>query len=284
MPSAPDGRPPAGPEDLEAAITVLNGRRWTALTGAGISTDSGIPDYRGPDSRPRNPMTYQQFVGDPGFRRHYWARNHLGWHHLRHREPNRGHRALASLEARGLVAGVISQNVDLLHQAAGSRRVIDLHGHYNEVICLECGHRISRAALDERLLKLNPGFLDAVAAVTDIEIAPDADAVIEETASFVVADCRLCGGVLKPDITYFGESVPPTRVAAAYTLIDEADALVVAGTSLAVMSGLRFVRRAAAAGKPVVIINRGLTRGDSFASLRLNAGTSEALGLLAERL
>mgnify|MGYP003374910463 CR=1 FL=1 len=284
MPSAPDGRPPAGPEDLEAAITVLNGRRWTALTGAGISTDSGIPDYRGPDSRPRNPMTYQQFVGDPGFRRHYWARNHLGWHHLRHREPNRGHRALASLEARGLVAGVITQNVDLLHQAAGSRRVIDLHGHYNEVICLECGHRISRAALDERLLKLNPGFLDAVAAVTDIEIAPDADAVIEETASFVVADCRLCGGVLKPDITYFGESVPPTRVAAAYTLIDEADALVVAGTSLAVMSGLRFVRRAAAAGKPVVIINRGLTRGDSFASLRLNAGTSEALGLLAERL
>jgi len=284
MPSAPDGRPPAGPEDLEAAITVLNGRRWTALTGAGISTDSGIPDYRGPDSRPRNPMTYQQFVGDPGFRRHYWARNHLGWHHLRHREPNRGHRALASLEARGLVAGVITQNVDLLHQAAGSRRVIDLHGHYNEVICLECGHRISRAALDERLLKLNPGFLDAVAAVTDIEIAPDADAVIEETASFVVADCRLCGGVLKPDITYFGESVPPTRVAAAYALIDEADALVVAGTSLAVMSGLRFVRRAAAAGKPVVIINRGLTRGDSFASLRLNAGTSEALGLLAERL
>jgi len=229
-------------------------------------------------------MTYQQFVGDPGFRRHYWARNHLGWHHLRHSEPNRGHRALASLEARGLVAGVITQNVDLLHQAAGSRRVIDLHGHYNEVICLECGHRISRAALDERLLKLNPGFLDAVAAVTDIEIAPDADAVIEETASFVVADCRLCGGVLKPDITYFGESVPPTRVAAAYTLIDEADALVVAGTSLAVMSGLRFVRRAAAAGKPVVIINRGLTRGDSFASLRLNAGTSEALGLLAERL
>ncbi|MGB4272687.1 MAG: Sir2 family NAD-dependent protein deacetylase, partial [Propionicimonas sp.] len=217
MPSAPDGRPPAGPEDLEAAITVLNGRRWTALTGAGISTDSGIPDYRGPDSRPRNPMTYQQFVGDPGFRRHYWARNHLGWHHLRHREPNRGHRALASLEARGLVAGVITQNVDLLHQAAGSRRVIDLHGHYNEVICLECGHRISRAALDERLLKLNPGFLDAVAAVTDIEIAPDADAVSEETASFVVADCRLCGGVLKPDITYFGESVPPTRVAAAYT-------------------------------------------------------------------
>ena len=284
MPSAPDGRPPAGPEDLEAAITVLNGRRWTALTGAGISTDSGIPDYRGPDSRPRNPMTYQQFVGDPGFRRHYWARNHLGWHHLRHREPNRGHRALASLEARGLVAGVITQNVDLLHQAAGSRRVIDLHGHYNEVICLECGHRISRAALDERLLKLNPGFLDAVAAVTDIEIAPDADAVIEETASFVVADCRLCGGVLKPDITYFGESVPPDRVAAAYTLIDEADALLVAGTSLAVMSGLRFVRRAAAAGKPVVIINRGLTRGDSFASLRLNAGTSEALGLLAERL
>lgn len=284
MPSQPDGRPPAGPDDLAAAITLLSGRRWAALTGAGISTDSGIPDYRGPASPPRNPMTYQQFVSDASFRRHYWARNHLGWHHLRKRQPNAGHRALAGLESRGLVVGVITQNVDLLHQEAGSRRVIDLHGHYNTVLCLDCGHEITRAALDARLLALNPGFLEAVEAVADVEIAPDADVVLEETAGFVVADCEVCGGMLKPDITYFGESVPAARVAAGYALIDEADALVVAGSSLAVASGLRFVRHAANAGKPVVIINRGLTRGDRFASLRLNAGTSEALGLLAERL
>lgn len=284
MPSGPDDRAPAGAADLQQAAGLLAGRTWVALTGAGISTDSGIPDYRGPDSPPRNPMTFQQFVSDPDFRRHYWARNHYGWHHLHVTQPNAGHRALAELEARGIVTGVITQNVDLLHEEAGSKRVIDLHGHYNEVYCLSCGHRITRSELDERLLALNPGFLERVDEVADIEIAPDADAVIEQTQGFVVAACEVCGGVLKPDIVYFGEPVPAERVTAAFALVDEADALVVAGSSLAVMSGLRFVRHAAHGGKPVVIINRGITRGDKYATLRLNSGTSEALAYLARHL
>jgi len=284
MPSEPDARPPAGPADLAEAVALLAGRRWVALTGAGISTDSGIPDYRGPDAPARNPMTFQQFIGDADFRRHYWARNHYGWHHLRRRHPNAGHRALAELERRGIVLGVVTQNVDLLHEEAGSQRVIDLHGHYNEVLCLSCGNRTSRSEVDRRLLELNPGFLERVEEVADVEIAPDADAVIEQTEGFMVAACELCGGILKPDIVYFGEPVPPQRVAAAYALVDEADALVVAGSSLAVMSGLRFPRHAADAGKPVVIINRGVTRGDKYATLRLNTGTSEALAYLADHL
>ncbi|GAA1652727.1 hypothetical protein GCM10009790_37320 [Georgenia ruanii] len=269
---------------LDDVLDVLEGRRLAVLTGAGISTDSGIPDYRGPDSPPRNPITYQQFVGDSRFRRHYWARNHVGWRHMRRTEPNAGHRALARLEAGGVVVGVITQNVDLLHEAAGSRRVIDLHGHYNEVVCLSCGRVISRARMHERLTALNPGFLESVTEVADVEIAPDADAVIESTEGFRVAACEACGGMLKPHIVYFGENVPKPRVAAAYDLVDEGEALLVAGSSLAVMSGLRFVRHAAKTGKPVVIVNRGATRGDALATVKLEAGTSETLSALAQAL
>ncbi|WP_448070727.1 NAD-dependent protein deacetylase [Georgenia yuyongxinii] len=265
-------------------LAALRGRRVAVLTGAGISTDSGIPDYRGPDSPPRNPMTYQQFVGDARFRRHYWARNHIGWRHLRRAEPNAGHRALARLEAAGVVVGVITQNVDLLHQAAGSRRVIDLHGHYNEVVCLTCGAVISRTQMHERLTALNPGFLESVGAVADVEIAPDADAVIESTEGFRVAACERCGGMLKPNIVYFGENVPKARVASAYELVDDGGALLVAGSSLAVMSGLRFVRHAAKSGRPVVVVNRGATRGDELASVKVEAGTSETLTALAAAL
>ncbi|HMO12235.1 MAG TPA: Sir2 family NAD-dependent protein deacetylase, partial [Actinotalea sp.] len=218
-----------------------------------------IPDYRGPDSPPRSPMTYQQFVGDPAYRRTYWARNHVGWRHVDRTHPNGGHRALARLERRGLLTGVITQNVDRLHHLAGSRRVIDLHGTYADVVCLECHARVSRDALAARLEALNPGFAER-AAVADVEIAPDADAVIASTEGFVVADCARCGGLLKPDIVYFGENVPKDRVAAAYALVDEADALLVAGSSLAVMSGLRFARYARRSGRPVVIVNRGRTR------------------------
>jgi len=278
---------------VDDAVELLRGSRVAVLTGAGLSTDSGIPDYRGPDSPPRNPMTYQQFVGDAAFRRHYWARNHVGWRFVHRTQPNAGHRALASMEAHGVVVGVITQNVDLLHEQAGSRRVIDLHGRYDRVVCLRCGRTVSRAQLAERLEALNPGFAESVGAADDVEIAPDADAVIERTADFVVADCWLpdpdggdgpCGGMLKPDIVYFGETVPPARVAAAYALVDEADALLVAGSSLTVQSGLRFVRHAAAGGKPVVILNRGATRGDPLATLTLDAGTSETLVELAARL
>jgi NAD-dependent SIR2 family protein deacetylase len=264
---------------VAAAAEVLSGLRIAVVTGAGISTDSGIPDYRGPDSPPRTPMTYQQFVSDPAFRRTYWARNHVGWRHVHRTEPNDGHRALARLEGRGVVVGVITQNVDRLHHVAGSRRVVDLHGTYADVVCLACGAHTTRDLLAARLEALNPGFAER-ATVADVEIAPDADAVIASTEGFVVADCERCGGMLKPDITYFGENVPPERVANAYALIDDADALLVAGSSLAVMSGLRFVRHAAKTGRPVVVINRGRTRGDDLASVRVDAGTSEVLAAL----
>jgi NAD-dependent SIR2 family protein deacetylase len=253
------------------------------LTGAGISTDSGIPDYRGPDSPPRNPMTFQQFVGDSAFRRHYWARNHIGWRYMDSSRPNLGHRAVATLERSGRAVGVITQNVDLLHTKAGARNVIDLHGTYAQVRCLDCQRLISRTTLAERLEEANPGFAETVAAAKGVEIAPDADAVIESTAHFRVVDCGVCGGILKPDIVYFGESVPKERVARAYSLVDEADAVLVAGSSLTVMSGLRFVRYAAKAGKPVAIVNRGLTRGDEFAALKLDIGCTEALSALVAR-
>ncbi|MCQ4118797.1 NAD-dependent protein deacetylase [Rhodococcus tibetensis] len=262
---------------FDRLLDVLSGRRLCVVTGAGLSTDSGIPDYRGPDSPPRNPMTFQQFIGDPDFRRHYWARNHLGWRHMDAARPNAGHRALAGLERAGVVHAVITQNVDLLHTKAGSRRVIDLHGTYAQVRCLTCGAAISRATLAERLEHANPGFAETVAAAQGVEIAPDADAVITSTEHFRMVDCESCGGLLKPDIVYFGESVPKPRVAAAYEVVDEAEALLVAGSSLTVMSGLRFVRHAAKRRIPIVIVNRGSTRGDEFATLTLEAGCSEAL-------
>ena len=287
---APDngtwGATPDAPDDAAAvgrAAAVLAGRRLAVLTGAGISTDSGIPDYRGPGSPPRRPMTYQQFVGDPAFRRTYWARNHVGWRHVHRTRPNPGHEALARLEERGVVVGVVTQNVDRLHQAAGSRRVVDLHGTYAEVVCLSCGRRTSRDALAARLEELNPGFADAVGEVADVEIAPDADAVVEATEGFRVADCAWCGGVLKPDITYFGEQVPRERVAAAFALVDDADALLVAGSSLTVLSGRRYVTHAARAGRPVVVVNRGQTRGDGLATVKVDAGTTPTL-LALERL
>ncbi|MDF3306950.1 NAD-dependent protein deacetylase [Rhodococcus sp. T2V] len=263
-------------------IDVLGGRRLCVITGAGISTDSGIPDYRGPDSPPRNPMTYQQFTGDADFRRHYWARNHLGWRHMDAARPNTGHRALAGLERAGAVSAVVTQNVDLLHTKAGSRRVIDLHGTYAQVRCLTCNALISRATLADRLERANPGFAETVAAAQGVEIAPDADAVVTSTEHFRMVDCEACGGMLKPDIVYFGESVPKPRVAAAYDVVDEAEALLVAGSSLTVMSGLRFVRYAAKRGIPIAIVNRGATRGDEFATLTVHAGCSEALTALLD--
>ncbi|MGV9863254.1 NAD-dependent protein deacetylase [Rhodococcus koreensis] len=263
-------------------IDVLGGRRLCVITGAGISTDSGIPDYRGPDSPPRNPMTYQQFTGDADFRRHYWARNHLGWRHMDAARPNTGHRALAGLERAGAVSAVVTQNVDLLHTKAGSRRVIDLHGTYAQVRCLTCNALVSRATLADRLERANPGFAETVAAAQGVEIAPDADAVVTSTEHFRMVDCEACGGMLKPDIVYFGESVPKPRVAAAYDVVDEAEALLVAGSSLTVMSGLRFVRYAAKRGIPIAIVNRGATRGDEFATLTVHAGCSEALTALLD--
>ena len=272
------------PGTVGELLALLAGRRLAVLTGAGVSTDSGIPDYRGPGSPQRTPMTFQQFVGDERFRRHYWARNHVGWARVQRTSPNAGHRALADLEARGVVVGVVTQNVDTLHEQAGSRRVVDLHGRFDRVVCLDCGHALPRAELAQTLTALNPTFLDRVATVGDVETAPDADAVIEDTADFVVAPCPVCGGMLKPDIVYFGETLPPGRVAAAFEIVDDADALLVVGSSLAVQSGLRLVRRAAAAGQPVAVVNRGTTKGDRHAAVTVHAGTSEVLQLLAARL
>jgi NAD-dependent SIR2 family protein deacetylase len=262
-------------------VALLAGRRVAVLTGAGISTDSGIPDYRGPDSPPSNPMTIRQFTSDPEFRQRYWARNHVGWRHMDDTVPNAGHRALAALEDAGVVTGLITQNVDLLHTKAGSRNVINLHGTYAQVACLDCGYTMSRAALAERLEALNPGFIERAERVGGLAVAPDADASITDTASFRYLDCPACGGMLKPDIVYFGESVPKAVVAEAFSLVDDADALLVVGSSLTVFSGYRFVRHAAARGMPVAIINRGRTRGDDLATVKVDGGCSELLVLLA---
>ena len=265
-------------------VALLAGRRVAVLTGAGMSTDSGIPDYRGPDSPPSNPMTIRQFTSDPVFRQRYWARNHVGWRHMDATQPNAGHRALAALERAGVVSGVITQNVDLLHTKAGSRNVVNLHGTYAEVICLHCGHTMTRAALAGLLEAANPGFAERAEKVGGIAVAPDADAVVGDTSSFTIVDCTVCGGMLKPNIVYFGENVPKDRVAQAFALVDHADALLVAGSSLTVFSGFRFVRHAAARGMPVAIVNRGRTRGDDLATVKLDAGCSPTLVLLADEL
>jgi NAD-dependent SIR2 family protein deacetylase len=274
--------PTAPAETYRQLLSMLDGRTVAVLTGAGMSTDSGIPDYRGPKSPPRNPMTFQQFIGDAEFRRHYWARNHVGWRHMDAAVPNDGHRALTRLERAGVVTGIITQNVDMLHTKAGSRNVIDLHGVYARVRCLNCERLVSRFELARRLDRANPGFVESVAPAEGVEIAPDADAIISSTAHFRMVDCESCSGILKPDIVYFGESVPKSRVAEAFDLVDRSDALLVLGSSLTVMSGLRFVRHAFKTGTPVVIVNRGSTRGDEFASLTLHTGCSETATALAD--
>lgn len=273
---APDAATVAGVAEL------LRGRSWTVLTGAGASTDSGIPDYRGPGSVRATPMFFSEFVGSRAAQQRYWARSFLGWSRIGHAAPNAGHRHLVDLEQSGLV-GVVTQNVDCLHTAAGSRTVIDLHGRIAEVICLDCGAHSSRAVVQARLTALNPR-LDPAAPVGHAELRPDGDAVAKEWGDFVLADCRTCGGRLKPDVVFFGESVPKPRVERAYALVDAGEALVVLGSSLTVMSGLRFVRHSRKRGAPVVIINRGPTRGDKLATIKLDAGCSEALAELCRRL
>ncbi len=229
-------------------------------------------------------MTIRQFTSDPVFRQRYWARNQVGWRHMDETPPNAGHRAIAALERDGVVTGVITQNVDLLHTKAGSDNVINLHGTYAQVICLCCGESISRAGLAEKLDALNPGFVERAEAVGGLAVAPDADAIVTETACFRYLDCPSCGGMLKPDIVYFGESVPRAVVEQSFSLIAASDALLVAGSSLAVFSGYRFVRHAASLRIPVAIVNRGPTRGDSLATVKVDGGCSELLTLLAEEL
>jgi NAD-dependent SIR2 family protein deacetylase len=253
-------------------------RPLVVLTGAGLSTDSGIPDYRGPGAPARTPMTYQEFVSGPEAQQRYWARSHLGWSRMRRAEPNAGHRAVAALGADL----VITQNVDGLHEAAGTPRLVALHGRIADVVCLSCRSTTSRASLQQRLAALNPGWAERHASVA---VRPDGDVDLDDTADFVVPGCVDCGGVLKPDVVFFGENVPPARVARCYdavdALADRGGTLLVAGSSLTVMSGLRFVKRAAKRGAPVVIVNRGPTRGDELATHKVEVGTSEWLSELA---
>jgi NAD-dependent SIR2 family protein deacetylase len=248
-----------------------------------VSTDSGIPDYRGPTTRlrPRNPIQHLDFVRSPATRRRYWARSMVGWPRFRDVTPNDTHRALQALEARGVASGLITQNVDRLHHKAGQERVIELHGALAEVLCLDCGAREERDALQRRLVAANPELWEA-----QVPLAPDGDADlpagIEER--FVVPPCTACGGTLKPDVVFFGGNVPRERVAEAFAWVDAADALLVAGTSLAVFSGYRFVLRAAERGQPIAIVNLGETRGDALAELRIDAPVAEVLPAVAAAL
>lgn len=261
------------------ALDLLASRPLVVLTGAGLSTDSGIPDYRGPGAPSRMPMTYQEFIASAEAQQRYWARSHLGWQRMGRAVPNDGHRALAALDPLLL----ITQNVDGLHEAAGSRAVVALHGRIADVVCLTCRTVTSRLALERELDALNPGWLERHGWV---ESRPDGDVDLDDTRDFVVPRCP-CGGPLKPDVVFFGESVPPDRVARCYAAVEAlgtSGALLVAGSSLTVMSGLRFVKRAAAGGTPIVIVNRGETRGDALASYKLEVGCSEFLTELCTRV
>ncbi len=259
-------------------VEFLADRPLVVLTGAGLSTDSGIPDYRGPGSVPRQPMNIAEFRSGPQARRHYWARSHVGWGRMGTAAPNDGHRALARLDPELL----ITQNVDGLHEQAGSRQLVALHGRVSDVVCLDCGETSPRSRMQQRMHELNPGWAERHA---DVATRPDGDVELDETADFVVPACDGCGGVLKPDVVFFGENVPGPRVERCYAAVEalglSGGALLVVGSSLTVMSGLRFVKRAASRGIPVVIVNRGVTRGDELASFKLDAGCSEFLTSLA---
>ncbi len=266
---------------VEALAALMRDRLTVVLSGAGMSTESGIPDYRGPQGslRARKPMTYREFVQSAESRRRYWARSARGWARVRDARPNAAHLAVARLESLGNVTGVITQNVDRLHHAAGSRRVIELHGALADVRCMDCGCTEPRDLLQKRLRASNPEW-----SFDEVEAAPDGDAELsaEAVASFSVPGCQACGGALKPDVIFFGENVPAPRVEAAMRMVDEAGLLLVTGSSLAVYSGYRFVQRAAARAIPLAIVNLGPTRADSLAQLRIEARLGDALPRLAD--
>jgi NAD-dependent SIR2 family protein deacetylase len=268
--------------EVEDVLALLADRTFVALTGAGMSTDSGIPDYRGPHSPARMPMTYSDFVSGPEAQQRYWARSHIGWSRMGQASPNAGHFALAALERAGRQRLLITQNVDGLHEAAGSRTLCALHGRIAEVVCLGCRAVTSRAALHARLGALNPGWGERHAGV---QVRPDGDVDLEDTSGFAVPGCSGCGGVLKPDVVFFGENVPKPRVERCYAAVEALDpateALLVLGSSLTVMSGFRFVRRAVKLGVPVVVVNRGATRADDLPVVRLEHGTTPFLAALA---
>ncbi len=273
---------PAAVSAIAPLVELLAGRRFVALTGAGCSTESGIPDYRG-GGRPatRNPIQHDAFMRRADVRRRYWARATLGWERFSAAQPNRAHRALAALEASGALAGVITQNVDRLHHQAGSRRVVELHGALADVVCLACRALEERASLQARLLEANPGWLSRGA-----EAQPDGDAEIgaEAVEDFVVVGCRACGGDLKPDVVFFGGSVAPPTLESAWRLFSEGKALLVVGSSLTVYSGWRFVRQAHEQNVPIALVNMGPTRADEVVTVKVSAPAGEVVPALAKAL
>ncbi|HIY24269.1 MAG TPA: NAD-dependent protein deacetylase [Candidatus Brachybacterium merdigallinarum] len=277
IPDGSYGRTSA-PELIDRGLELLAGGSMAVLTGAGMSTGSGLPDYRGRDAVARTPMTYQEFMGHDLARRRYWARSTVGWTQFGRAVPNPGHLALAELEARIPVTAVITQNVDGLHQRAGSAPVIDLHGRLDRVRCQSCDALSSRELLHQRMLMMNPDLaarLPQLAA--DAAQAPDGDAEVDRTSSFRYPPCPLCGGILKPDVVFFGESARREIVAAGFDAVHAANALLVLGSSLTVQSGMRFVRAAARRGLPVVVVNDGPTRADDLATLRIEGRIEDVL-------
>ena len=274
-------------EGSAALAGLLQGRTTTVLTGAGISTDSGIPDYRGDGiDRRRTPgITYRDFMRDPDQRRRYWARSQAGFRHVSDVAPNAGHRAVTALQRAGLVGQVLTQNVDRLHSRADTRDVLELHGRIDRVMCTSCGDRRPRTEMADRLAAANPDY-EALLDVVSTPFAPDGDADVAERllAGFRVVDCLVCGGLLKPDVVFFGESMPPARRDAAAAAVAGADALLVLGSSLAVMSGYRLVLQADRAGQPVGIATRGPSRGDHLAEVRIDGPLTPLLVALVTRL
>ncbi|MEO7069887.1 MAG: NAD-dependent protein deacetylase [Nostocoides sp.] len=280
--------------EVDALIDLLAVNQPLVLTGAGISTESGIPDYRGPDGQRRvTPMQHGEFVASSVARQRYWARSYVGWHRFSAAEPNTGHEALARLGGAGVVGPVITQNVDGLHQRAGSQQVVELHGTLADVVCITCEARVDRDLVQALMADANPGFVDrAIELAADgsqvsSQIRPDGDIVLSAAAAedFRAPLCLVCrADTLKPDVVFFGGSVPKNRVERCFALTEEADALLVLGSSLAVMSGYRFVRRAAARGIPIAILTHGPTRGDDQATLRLDAPLGPTLVAVADRI
>ncbi len=266
--------------DVTRAVAALSGRRIAVLTGAGVSTDSGIPDYRGKGAPVRTPMTSQQFLASDSARRRYWVGSHLGWRAFAAAAPNPGHRALATLEERGIATGVVTQNVDGLHVRAGSRRVVELHGTMRRVFCTHCGQVFDRRDLAARVEADNPW----ISVPDNVKLGPDGDVLPESTEGFVVPACSVCGGMLKPDVVFFGEFIPVEKFREAEQLVRTSDALIVAGSSLVVNSGIRLLERARRRKLPVVIVNRGATRADARATVKIDAGASDVLAALTERL
>ena len=264
--------------ELREALELLRGRRILVITGAGMSTGSGLPDYRGRHAVPRSPMLYSEFVGSDLSRRRYWARSTVGWRHFRNARPGDAHRALERLSKKLSFVGVVTQNVDGLHQQAGLDPVVDLHGNLSNVICLGCRAIVDRDVLQQEFMALNPSFAARISALeVDAVSAPDGDAEVDRTETFEYPPCGDCVGILKPDVVFFGENAHKPTVEEAFRLFDDSEAVLVLGSSLTVMSGLRFVRRARQEGKSVVIAGDGHTRGDDFADVRIHGFLEQIL-------